>query len=477
MANSGPSYNLLAMISTHTYTPPANGFRTFLVVWVTQSISVLGSALTFFAMTIWLAQVLYPNPEQKSQLAIALSLVSLAYGLPNIFVAPLAGAWADRYDRKQIMMLMDFASGLISLALTLLILAHRLDLGLLTILVVVNSIVSAFHYSAFDSSYAMLVPEQLLPRANGMMQTITSLSNVLSPAIAASMIALPALSRQGSIGGEVGRILSGLQTGIPLAIGVDAITFFVASATLLFLFIPSPRRADLHSTRGVITKSIWVDIVEGAQYIWKRRPMLWLLGIFTLINFASGAFVLQPLIVKFNLAPDWTGRGFSLESALALLATVSGIGGVAGGVLISFWGGLKKRRIYGVVVPILAALALMIVYGLSPWLYLTAAASCLFDSLLPVMNAHSQTIWQTQTPFQLQGRVFAVRRLIAQFSWPLGVALFGGLGASINAAWLFAGIGVLGVVFCVAQLFNPYLLKIEDKAYLDSLAGEKSLHP
>jgi len=439
---------------------------------MTQSISVLGSGLTFFALTIWLAQVLYPNPQQKGQLAIALSLVSLAYGLPNIFTAPLAGAWADRHDRKQIMMLMDFACGLVSLALTVLILANRLNLWLLIFLVVIHSIVSSFHYSAFDSSYAMLVPEKLLPRANGMMQTILSLSNVLSPSIAAGMIALPELSRQSKIGGEAGRILAGLQTGIPLAIGVDAVTFFFASATLLFLFIPSPQRVDLHPGGDQTKKSIWADIVEGTLYIWKRRPMLWLLGTFTLINFASGVFVLQPLFVKFNLAPDWSGRGFSLETALALLGTVAGIGGVVGGVLISAWGGLKKRRIYGVVVPILAALALMVVYGLSPWLYLTAAAACLIDSLLPAMNAHSQAIWQTQTPLQLQGRVFAVRRLIAQFSWPLGVALFGWLGGSINAAWLFAGMGMVGVVFCAVQLFNPSLLKIEDKSYLDSLAGE-----
>jgi MFS family permease len=441
-------------------------------VWVTQSISVLGSGLTFFALTIWLAQVLYPNPQQKGQLAIALSLGSLAYGLPNIFTAPLAGAWADRHDRKQIMMFMDFACGLVSLALTVLILANRLNLWLLIFLVVIHSIVSSFHYSAFDSSYAMLVPEKLLPRANGMMQTILSLSNVLSPSIAAGMIALPELSRQSKIGGEAGRILAGLQTGIPLAIGVDAVTFFLASATLLFLFIPSPQRVDLHPGGDQTKKSIWADIVEGTLYIWKRRPMLWLLGTFTLINFASGVFVLQPLFVKFNLAPDWSGRGFSLETALALLGTVAGIGGVVGGVLISAWGGLKKRRIYGVVVPILAALALMVVYGLSPWLYLTAAAACLIDSLLPAMNAHSQAIWQTQTPLQLQGRVFAVRRLIAQFSWPLGVALFGWLGGSINAAWLFAGMGMVGVVFCAVQLFNPSLLKIEDKSYLDSLAGE-----
>ena len=66
-----------------TYQPPPNGWRTFLIVWATQSVSVFGSALTFFAITIWLTQTMYPLPEQKPELAIALSLVSLAGGLPD----------------------------------------------------------------------------------------------------------------------------------------------------------------------------------------------------------------------------------------------------------------------------------------------------------------------------------------------------------------------------------------------------------
>ncbi|MEW5720885.1 MAG: MFS transporter, partial [Chloroflexota bacterium] len=65
-----------------TYQPPANGFRTFLIVWATQSVSVFGTALTFFAMTIWLTQTLYPRPEQKPELAFALAAVSLAFALP-----------------------------------------------------------------------------------------------------------------------------------------------------------------------------------------------------------------------------------------------------------------------------------------------------------------------------------------------------------------------------------------------------------
>lgn len=457
---------------SETYTPPPNGFRTFIIVWVTQSISVFGSALTFFAMTIYLTQVMYPAVEQKSELSYALTAVALAFGIPNIIAAPLAGAWADRHDRKRTMLVMDFANGLISLLMVWLISIGELDLWVLIVLIILSSIVSAFHFSAFDTSYAMLVPEKLLPRANGMMQTIWALSGILSPAIAAGILSLPSLARQNQWGGLLGNYLSNLSNGIPLNIMLDAVTFFLASAVLLFLTIPSPLRSDVIDTTGKPKTSIWADVKEGGIYIWRRKPMLWLLGTFTVINFISGAFVLQPLLVKFTLAADWQTRGFTFETALALLGTLASVGGVAGGVIISAWGGLKKKRIFGVVVPILLFSVLFILYGLSPWLYLTGAILLLMDSLTPMMNAHSQAIWQTQTPHHLQGRVFAVRRLIAQFTWPVGNALAGWLGALINPAWVFAVLGFLGAVFCVAQLFNPQLLKVEDKQYLDQLAEQ-----
>jgi len=157
-------------------------------VWVTQSISVFGSALTFFSLTIWLTQTLYPLPEQKPQLAAALSATALAFAVPIVFGAPMAGAWADRHDRKRTMMVMDFANGCLSLLLAALVITHTLNLPVLIILMVLAALLASFHNSAFDTSYAMLVPEDQLPRANGMMQTIWSLSGILSPAIAAMII-------------------------------------------------------------------------------------------------------------------------------------------------------------------------------------------------------------------------------------------------------------------------------------------------
>ena len=431
------------------YQPPPNGFRTFLIVWITQSVSVFGSALTFFTVNIWLTQSLYPLPEQKAQLAFALSAIGLAFGLPTVFGAPLAGAWADRHDRKRTMIAADFISALLSLAL-----------------------VGAFHSAAFDTSYAMIVPEEQLPRANGMMQSIWSLSGILSPMIAAAIISLPALARQGVLAGRLAAPLSRLENGAPLAIGIDALTFFVAALVPIFLFIPSPKRTDLGGDDGQARKSVWADILEGGRFIWRRRPLLWLLGTFAVANFAGAPVgVFQPLLVKFNLAADWAARGFSFETALALLASLAGLGGVAGGLFISAWGGLKYRRVYGVIVPLIVSGIAVSLYGLSPLLYLSGAMVFLESATVPLMNSHSQTIWQTQTPRELQGRVFAVRRLIAQFTWPLSTALAGWLGGAFNPGAVLAVLGAFLTVFCLAQLFNPYLLRVEDNLQRADLAA------
>jgi MFS transporter, DHA3 family, macrolide efflux protein len=176
--------------------------------------------------------------------------------------------------------------------------------------------------------------------------------------------------------------------------------------------------------------------------------------------------------VRFTLITDWTARGFSYETALALLGSASGIGGVVGGVLISSWGGLKRRRVYGVLLPAIVAGTAMIVFGFSPWLYLTAVMTGIQSAMIPFMNAHSQAIWQGQTPRELQGRVFSVRRVIAQFTYPIGTALAGLTGGFFDPGIVVAVMGAIMVLFCVGQFFNPYLLRVEDKQYLDDLAAQ-----
>ncbi len=452
------------------YEAPKHGFRTFVIVWLSQSASVLGSALTVFALQVWLTKVAYPLPEQKPQLAMAISATMLCHMVPMLLFAPIAGAWADRHDRKRTMMMTDVASALVSLTLMALLASGHLTVGLLLPLVVLASTLAAFHQAAFDTSYVMLVPKEQLPRANGMMMTIWSLANVLAPGLAAALISLPALARSGHVPGAVGEALAGLTSGTALAAGVDAATFLLAATTLLFLHIPSPKRTDLGD--GGPKKSIWADVREGAVYIWRRRPILWLLGTFTMANLLlAPVMVYLPLIVKFNLAADWTARGMQLETALATLSTASGVGGLLAGILVSLWGGLRRRRINGVIIPMIASGLGVILLGFAPTLYIAAAAVFLTEAQVPIMNAHSQSIWQTQVPPELQGRVFAVRRVIAQGSLPLMAAMAGWLAGIFNPGMVLAVLGAVMALFCLVQLFNPYLMRVEDREWLESLAA------
>jgi DHA3 family macrolide efflux protein-like MFS transporter len=442
---------------------PAHGMRTFLVVWVTQSVSVIGSGMTGFALNIYLAQVLYSAPSQKVALALALAALNIGFVIPFVFGAPLAGAFADRHDRKRIMIMADAGNAALSLVTVALMVGGAVQLWMLVCIGFCAALAGAFHFAAYDASYAMLVPERLLPRANGMMQTVWSLSGIISPTLAAGIMALPALGARGVVPLA---FLGRLGNGTPLVFAVDGTTFLLSAIVLGFLDVPSPRRAD-SDARGRVQASIWADIRAGASFILRRRPLLWLLGTFTVANLANAPLgVVTPLLVKFNLAPDWTARGFTFATALALLATAGGFGGLAGGLLVSAWGGLSTLRIYGVLVPMLGAGAAEIAYGLSPLLFASAAAAFVGAAMHPILNAHSQAIWQTQTPREMQGRVFAVRRVIAQCSLPVGTAAAGALAGVFDPGLVLAGLGVTLVLVCAGQLFNPVLLRIEDKAWL-----------
>jgi MFS family permease len=89
-------------------------FRTFVILWLTQSFSAFGSQLAVFSLNIWLATVLYAAPEQRGELASMLGAVAVASAVPIVFFAPIAGAWADRHDRKRIMMTADAILGALS---------------------------------------------------------------------------------------------------------------------------------------------------------------------------------------------------------------------------------------------------------------------------------------------------------------------------------------------------------------------------
>lgn len=180
-------------------------------------------------------------------------------------------------------------------------------------------------------------------------------------------------------------------------------------------------------------------------------------------------------MVKFNLAADWGSKGLGFETALATLTTAAALGGLVGGLVVSAWGGLRQRRVIGVLVPMIISGVSLILFGLVPLLYVVGAMLFVGGFCMPMMNAHSQSIWQTQTPPELQGRVFSVRRVIAQFTGPLSLGVVGLSAGVFDPGLVLVTLGLLFALFSIVQLFNPMLHRVEDKEYLDGLGAEPAV--
>src|SRR5215468_1476548 len=127
------------------YAPPRHGFRTFVIIWAAQSLSVIGSGMTGFALNVYLAQVLYPAPDQKVELALAFTALNLGFTIPFVFGGPLAGAWADRHDRKQIMIATNLINGLTTVLTLLLMLEATLQVWMLVAIGILAAAAAAFH--------------------------------------------------------------------------------------------------------------------------------------------------------------------------------------------------------------------------------------------------------------------------------------------------------------------------------------------
>lgn len=438
-------------------TPP-QGWRTFLWLWGSQALSVLGGGLSGFALNIYLTQTRFPLDTQRGELAAALSLTALGWTLAAILGAPLAGALADRLDRRRVMLICDLLGALLLAGGVALVTLTTPPVWALVGYTAGVGLVGTFHGSAFDASYGLLVSRAQLPRANGMMQTIWSLSGLLSPALAALLIGLPALARSG--GGPAW--LAAVQDGVPLALALDGLTFLVAAAVLWRLRLPSPRRAAAGERDAPPRPSLVQDMRFGWQFIFARAPLLHLLLTFAAVNLlTSGVGVLHPLLVRFSLLPDAAARGISTEAALASLWTALSAGGLMGGLLVSTWGGLKRRRVLGVLVPMVLAGAAHAASGAFGGMVAVSVAVACFGLMTPIMNAHSQAIWQSQVPPEMQGRVFSVRRLIAQFTAPVSTALAGLLAARAAPGSVLLWSGLALVVIAGAQLLNPALRRVE----------------
>ncbi len=441
-----------------------SGMLGFSIIWFGQLVSLTGSGMTIFALTLW--------AWQATGSATALALMSFFFMGPTILMSPVAGALVDRWSRKFVMILTDAVSGLATLTVLLLYLSGQLQIWHLYAVAAVVGAFQAFQWPAYSATISVMVDKKHYGRANGMMSLAEAGSAIAAPILAGLLIGL--------IG------IAGVMT-------IDLITFLLAIGTLTVVHIPQPPKitADSDTQRS----SLLQESLYGFRYILQRPSLLGLqltlMATNLLAAFAYG--VMSPMILA---------RTENNAQILGTVLSVSGIGGVMGGLAMSAWGG-PKRRVHG----LLGGLALksllgMTLLGLGRSLPVWATAAFCSAFLIPIINGSNQAIWQSKVAPDVQGRVFAVRRLIAQITSPLGLLiagpladllfepamrtdsilrdLFGGLvgdGPGSGMALMFVFAGMLGV----AVGLSGYLFKVvRDAESLlpdhDTLVPEKGVH-
>jgi MFS family permease len=423
-----------------------SGLKTFGVIWFGQLVSTLGSGLTGFALGVWLYQ------QTGSTTLFSISL--LAYALPNLVLAPFSGALVDRWDRRKAMILSDTGAGLSTLAIFLLMQFGELQTWQVILAIVVNASFSTLQWPAYSASTTLLVPKEHLGRAGGMVQIGEAISQLIAPALAGAML-----------------VTTGLQ-GVVL---VDFITFAIAVGTLLVVRIPQPPvSAESQAQRG----SLWQEAAFGWKYITARRGLLGLLGVFAAINLLSS--FIGPLIIPMLL--DMTTAG-----VLGVMLSIVGVGMLAGTLVMSAWGG-PKRRIHGVLGFMMIAGGATILLGVSSSLVIICIAGFLATFTSPITNASSQAIWQSKVAPDVQGRVFSIRRMIAWSMIPLAYVLAGpladqvfkpllvsggpladslgvifGVGPSRGIGLFFVVTGLLSVLVAGLGYLNPHVRNVEDE--------------
>lgn len=361
------------------------GRRVFLIIWFGQLISIIGSGLSEFALSLWV----YQRTGSVTQFAF----VFLFKVLPTIVLSPLAGVVVDRWDRRWTMLLSDAGAALSTLAIALLFFSDRLEIWHIYAATACSAAFGAFQVPAYLATTSLLVPPKELGRASGLVQIGQAVADILAPALAGVLVATIQVR------------------GVIL---IDFATFGVAVLTLLLVRFPRLAAGPDHRTA---TRSLRQDLADGLAYLAARPGLLNMLLFFAVIYFLGamiGALVV-PLVLEFSSA-----------EVLGLVLSIAGSGLLLGSLALAAWGG-PSRRIEGMLgFSLLFGLCILLI-GVRASAPLIALSAFGAHFCLPFINGLNQAVWQSKVAPALQGRVFALRQMVTRLAQPLALLVAGPL--------------------------------------------------
>ena len=394
-------------------------FKGYLAFFAGQQVSLLGSSVVQFVVIWWV------TITTKS--AWFLGLASVAGFAPIVVLAPFAGVFVDRLNRKWVIGVVDLAQALSTVVLILFFMFGYASLAVVLLVLVFRGCCQAFHLPATEAIVPLMVPRDKLSRMNGLTFLFNGLVTFIGPLVAGVML---------------------LFFSVEQALWIDPITFVVAVVPLFVIRIPSIRE-------GLAKRSFVEDFYEGLSFVRSSRGLVPLVFLATALN-----FLLMPASTLLSYFVNVDHHG--LEGDFALVAAVSQLGMLMGGLLMIAKSGFK-RKMLATMLFILVCFAGYALAAFTPlgWFWFMAACFFLMSFAVAPANVLLRTILQTIVPAQMQGRVNSVLMSLAMAATPLGMMLSGALAAITGTANLFFATAVAGVFVVVGAWFLTDVRHVE----------------
>lgn len=363
----------------------------FLMFWFLQTVSLTTSAMTAFAISFWVFE--------KTGVATALSTILFCGVAPAMVSSFLAGGIVDRLPLRRTIIISDLASAVGSVAVILLWSLNILDPWHFTVIVAISSFFQPFQWLAFSKLTSALVPKEDLSRAAGLTGAGQSTATILAPVAASTLLGLYSLQSV---------FIAEIASAIMAVVGIMALKFRLPHTN-------TNTNTDFHFSYRRLLNTVRNDTIVGLGFIRTRKELLNLLGISLLANFWIN--VCTTLRVPFVLSI--TGND---KNILAAVQSAAGIGGILGGIMLVAWKG-PKQTMHGVGLGIGVFGVMNIIFASSDSTFVWIAAMGMASLASMLANSCSQTIWMRDVPLDIQGRVFALRRVGALFVAPIATLI------------------------------------------------------
>ncbi len=408
--------------------PPAKWRGPFFTIWTGQAFSLVGSRLAQFALVWWLTKT--------TGSATVLATATLVAILPGVVLGPFVGTLVDRWNRRTVMIVADGFIALVSAWLAYLFWTGSVSVWHVYIAMLARALGEAFHWPAMQASTSLMVPRDHLSRVAGLNQTMQGALNIVAPPLGAILLSLLPLH------------------GI---LGIDLATASVAIVSLFLIAIPQPERTAAAGSGS--QDSLWTDFRAGLRYVWGWPGLMAIVILAMIINFVvNPAFSLMPLLVTEHF------HGGALE--LGWLEAAWGVGMLAGGLLLTIWGGFR-RRVYTSLSGLVLSGTAIVVVGLAPEHGFPLALGGLFVAgfMNPLINGPFLAILQAKVAPEMQGRVFTLVGSLTSAMMPLSLAVAGPVADAIGIQpWYMVG-GVIFALLGIGSFLVPAIVHIEDNGH------------